>query len=232
MKNKILLFFILILLSVSIAFSQEPCPTIDNEHWTDAENLTFFENPVLMGMIVWSNVNERHYTYPDGSIDVKVDWSSLVNEPNPYGLTDNEMKGFLYMAIIKDLMRGHPYPDIVNISFYEVSECKLNHPCYVKAEQTSAFYCKDNLWPGPDPTPIMDNGVKYWVILNTMSCGFKCCKTTYQVQGNEDPNFLGPTILNTSQSVYYDCPASTETDCYFNTPLNCNSDCPLIQDLK
>ena len=228
MKKIILLSLLLEFIFIYLASSQEPCPPTNG--WPTME--TFFTRDGLVSYLgYWGNVSSYYRTNPDGSIDVKADWSSLVNQ-SPHGLTNNELKGFLYAAIIKDLLQNRSYPEIVNISFYELSECFVDNPCYLKANQTATVFCKDNLWPGPDPQVIIDSqtGTRMWVILNKVSCGYKCCKTTYTVQCAQPDG--SPTIIgNPSQSVYYDCPASTILDCYFNILKDCSAPCPLIQGL-
>jgi hypothetical protein len=231
MKNKIVFFFLMYFITVSITFYQPACPPEPEGGW-ESITTTFYRNPVDdVNYEDWGSVIEHYKRNIDGSIDVQVLWVTL--ETNyPYGLTDNEIKGFMYMAIIKDLLIDCSYPTIVDISFYEISDCMMNNPCYLKADQSNTVFCKDNMWPGPDPVELNDNGLRIWVILNKQHCGYKCCKTTYTVQCNNEHQYSSaPTILSSNQSVYYDCPATTQLDCYMHTPLECNSTCPLIQEL-
>lgn len=231
MKKIILLSLLLEFIFVYLASSQEPCPPTNN--W-DSDGFNFTRTGLVSNLGYWGSVSAYYKTNPDGSIDVKADWSTLVNQ-SPYRLTANEFKGFMYPAIIKRLLSNRSYPEIVNVSFYELSECFVDNPCYLKANQTASVFCKDNLWPGPDPQVIIDSqtGTRMWVILNKVSCGYKCCKTTYTVQcaQTSDPSD-SPTIIGSPvQSAYYNCPPSTILDCYFNILKDCSATCPLIQDL-
>jgi len=229
MKNKIVLCFLLLLFIEDYSLSQQACPPTDG--WNSLTT-TFYRDRFMTHYEAWGNVNENFRTNPDGSIDVKINWNTL-NNSHKYGITDNEFKGFLYLAIIKDLLVNCSAPTEVNISFYEISDCFVDNPCYLKANQTATIFCKDNLWPGPDPEAILDSqtGLWIWVILNRLNCGIKCCKTTYLVRCATD-SYSSPTIIGSpQQTTYFDCPSSNVVDCYFNVPKTCNAPCPLIQEL-
>lgn len=230
--KKYIIFLLLFLSFLTITNAQQECPPTNE--WL-VRNTQFFRDKWSSTLEIWTNVNEKYKVNLDGSIDVKVDWSTLGGY-NPFGLTVNELKGFMYMAIIKDLVLNNPCqpPATVDISFYEISECFVDVPCYLYANEQASVLCKDNLWPGPDPEVIIDsqNNKSLWVILNRQSFGYKCCKTTYTVTCIGTNEELTPKIVGTpQQTVFYGCPESNVYDCYFNIVKPCNGICPLIQDL-
>ncbi len=220
---------ILLLFAVSNVYSQIDCPPTTD--WTEVHT-TFYRDRFITHYETWGDVYEFYHINQDGSYDVKVDWTRL-NNSHKYGLTDNELKGFMYLAIIKDILAGCNPPTTVNVSFYEISKCVLDNPCYLKANQTAKVFCKDNLWPGPDPQAILDNqtGIWLWVILNSQDCGFKCCKTTYTVECAGGEQFTPKIIGTPQQTTYTGCPSSSVTDCYFGNVKECSAPCPLIQEL-
>lgn len=225
---KMLLFAQFFIFSSNIIYSQD-CPPI-TPNWTSNVNEEikpeFVSATSKLGYIdYYTKVNS------DGSIDVKIDWSTLRNEMDGYfgiNLTDDELKGFVYLEII------HRYLALVCLdgthqflfTFYETSFCNITHKCYFHSENVTTTGCVDTEFLGGVPNPYQDPVTDdyFWYDTWVETCGTKCCKHIYSITGINGSVFF---IDNIAYSEYSNCNSTVTTyDCKTNVIENCIGNCP------
>lgn len=220
MYKYVLLFLIF---SVGALKAQTPlCPPNLNEGvWEDYERAGYWWDHFSS----WGNVDCK-WRINNGRYEVKADWSTM-NQHDGYGFSEADFQMMLRKGIIDYLLKEGPLNQqygILQVVFYETTQCRSTRKCYLKLDQSIEIICADAGWPGPNPETYTHQGVKYLVSSTSVNCGTQCCEFVYNVEHSLTVNsrILGVTKNPAPGS---QCDQLNLFDCKTGAPIICNSSC-------
>ncbi len=232
MKHSIILFFIVLLLSLAKIQAQCP-PSYGDDTWPDVPITAYMavNDFDILFTLGWVDYKSKG-SLTGNSYDIVVDWSTWYKAWDGK-VSEEEYKSWMRLAVIRSILltsfsdnNSCNFIGTKQFTFYEEVSCQAKSVCYFRLKQSSWIYCRDDGFPGPDPTLIDDGVWRYFGRLTGfIDCGTKsCCQIVYTMECvNGTLSIVGGAPVK-SMLPGSECPQGTNVNC-FGTPEPCTSTC-------